>query len=350
MKTSFISNLAMNNAMRMTIARGQLEIQQLQKEAVTGRHADIGIALGAQTSSSVSLNRDLMRMNTILDSNALVSQRLGTSQLALEAMSNSAQQMLETFIVANGANDAPKLAVMQRDVQAALETFTAAGNTSVNGEYLFAGINSDVKPLEDYTIAGSTPKAAFDATFLGHFGFTQNDPAAAGITVAQMDNFITNVLEPTFMGPDWNTNWSSASDTNITSRIRNGEVVESGTNSNSLGMRSFALAAVIGMELLTAPVTSEVREAINGRAIEYSGQAVTGIDNQRSILGVSENRVTKADVALESQIKILRLHINDIEGVDPYEASTRVNSLLAQVETSYALTARIQRLSLMNYL
>jgi len=39
-----------------------------------------------------------------------------------------------------------------------------------------------------------------------------------------------------------------------------------------------------------------------------------------------------------------------VEGVDPYEASTRMNSLLAQVEASYTLTSRIQQMSLMNYL
>ena len=41
---------------------------------------------------------------------------------------------------------------------------------------------------------------------------------------------------------------------------------------------------------------------------------------------------------------------NALESVDPYEASTRVNTLLTQIETSYALTARIQQLSLLDYL
>ena len=36
-----------------------------------------------------------------------------------------------------------------------------------------------------------------------------------------------------------------------------------------------------------------------------------------------------------------------MEGVDPYEASTRVADLLSHIETSYALTARIQQLSLL---
>jgi len=350
MKTSFVSNLALQNAMRLTIGRGQNEIQKLNTEIVTGRYADIGLALGAKTSNSVTLNSDVTRLNSILDSNALVTQRLSASQSALNMMSDSAQQMLEAFIAVNGSDDANRLLIAQRDIESALGAFTIAGNTSANGEYLFSGINTNTKPLEDYLAAGSAPKAAFDALFLGHFTFAQDDPAAAGITVAQMDNFISNVLEPEFTGAAWNTDWSSASDTNVTSRILKNEVVESSTNANSVGMRNFALAAVIGAELLNSPISAEVRTSVNASAIEYAGLAVTGIDNQRSTLGVSENRITKANTALESQLRIISLHLGDVEGVDAYEASTRMNSLMAQVETSYTLTARIQQMSLMNYL
>jgi flagellar hook-associated protein 3 FlgL len=350
MKTSFVSNLAMQNAMRLTIARGQNEVQKLQEEVVTGRYADIGLALGAKASNSVTLNSDVSRLNGILDSNALVTQRLSASQASLDLMSDSAQQMLEAFISVNGSDDANRLLIAKRDIETALGAFTVAANTSSNGEYLFSGINTNTQPLEDYLAAGSAPKAAFDATFLGHFGFTQDDPAAANITVAQMDNFISNVLEPAFTGAAWTTDWSNSSDTNVSSRIMKNEVVDSGTNANADGMRSFALAAVIGIELLSSPISEAVRTAVNASAIKYAGSAVTGIDNERSMLGVSESRITKANTALESQIRILTLHLGDVEGVDAYEASTRMNSLLAQVEASYTLTARIQQMSLMNYL
>ena len=350
MKTSFISNLSMQNSMRSTIASGQAEVMKLQEEIVTGRYADIGLSLGAKTSNSVSLNQDVSRLKTIQDSNALVTQRLSASQLALDMMADSAQNMLEAFISVNGSDDANNLLIARRDVESSLGSYTVAINTSSNGEYLFAGINTSTKPVDDYFAAGSTAKAAFDATFSGYFGFTQSDPQAAGITTAQMDDFITNVLEPEFLGNNWKTNWSSASDTNMSSRILKNEVVDSGVNANANGMRYFALAAVIGIELLDSAISSDVRTAVNASAIEYAGMAVTGIDNQRSNLGVSENRVTKANVALSSQIDIITLHLGDIEGVDGYEASTRMQTLLDQVEVSYKLTARIQQLNLMNYL
>ncbi|MEM5471554.1 flagellar hook-associated family protein [Hoeflea sp. AS60] len=350
MKTSFVSTLALQNAMRLTISRGQTEIQKLQTEIVTGRYADIGLSLAAKSSNSVTLNGDVTRLKGILDSNSLVTQRLSASQASLNMMADAAQQMLEAFITAEGSDDANRLLIAQRDVSSSLEAFTIAANSSSNGEFLFGGINTNTLPIDDYQVAGSSSKAAFDALFLGNFGFAQDDPAAASITVAQMENFLSNVMEPAFSGTDWNTNWSSASDTNVSSRILKNEVVDSSTNANAAGMRNFALAAVIGVELLNSPISSEVRSAVNDAAIKYAGSAVTGIDNERSTLGVSESRITKANTALESQIRILTLHLGDVEGVDAYEASTRMQSLLDQVETSYTLTARIQQMSLMNYL
>ncbi|MCZ7594038.1 MAG: flagellin [Hyphomicrobium sp.] len=42
--------------------------------------------------------------------------------------------------------------------------------------------------------------------------------------------------------------------------------------------------------------------------------------------------------------------VNSLEAVDPNEAATRVSALLTQIETSYALTARIMGLSILDYL
>lgn len=350
MKTSFISNIAVQSAMRLTVSSSQNEIQDLQKEIVTGRFADIGLAIGAGASRSVALNRDLLRLDNIKDSNALATQRLSASQGALTLMADNAQSMLEAFIGVTSSDDSGRLGIAKRDVQTALDAFTGAVNTSSNGEYVFSGINTDAKPLTNYLDAASPARAAFDTSFQSYFGFAKTDPLVSGITATQMEDFITNTLEPSFTGTDWTTNWSSASDTNVTSRITRNDLIESTTNANTEGMRNFGLAAVIGMELLALPIASDVRNVVNTKALAYAGAAVSGLDNERSRLGLAEERVAKANKSLEAQHDIIKLHVTSIEEVDAYEASTRMNSLLAQVETSYKLTARIQQLSLTNYL
>ena len=67
-------------------------------------------------------------------------------------------------------------------------------------------------------------------------------------------------------------------------------------------------------------------------------------------IGGSQNRVELANESLEARKSVLTISISDLEGVDQYEASTRVTGLETLLETSYALTVRISRLSLLNYL
>jgi flagellar hook-associated protein 3 FlgL len=47
---------------------------------------------------------------------------------------------------------------------------------------------------------------------------------------------------------------------------------------------------------------------------------------------------------------IINTQLTDLVGVDTYEASVRLNTLLTQVETSYTITSKIQDLSLVNFL
>ena len=103
--------------------------------------------------------------------------------------------------------------------------------------------------------AGSPNKAAFDAGFLSFFGFTKNDPAAANITAAQMDNFMTTVVEPQFLGAGWQGTWSNATDEGITSRIALNETVQTSVSANEDGMRKLAMAAATVTDMFDSNVS-----------------------------------------------------------------------------------------------
>jgi flagellar hook-associated protein 3 FlgL len=351
MKASFVSNVSLQNAMRITVASAQKEMVQLQEETVTGRHADVGAVLGAKTSRTLDLHRDLQRMESLKSTNALTTQRLAASQEALGLMSSAANDAMEVLIALSGMTSSDQLELAQQNMGNALSTFTAAANTSFSGEYLFAGINSDVTPLKDYLqeTPPSDAKVAFDQAFLAHFGFTQTDPGVSTIAPADMQDFIAD-LETTFMGADWQTDWSNAADENMQSRISAAETVQSSTNVNASGMRYLALGLVIGQELLSIGLGEASRKVVSDSAIDYMGRAISGVDGERSKLGISQSRVTQANTSLDAQITILTTSIKDMEGIDTYEAATRVTTLESQLSLAYTLTSRIQNLSLLNYL
>lgn len=367
MKTSFISSLAMQNSMRSTILKAQLEMTNLNTELTTGKHADLGVTLGANTARSLDLNRDVDRLSSLVSVNSIATQRLKSSQAALDGMAKAAQE-IQKVLVPNTSSAAPTLATVAKTISNAFNTFTGFANTAVSGEFLFSGINTDVKPIDDYFAEGSTLKAAYEVELnafmaaqtpaVGNIADLSKDQAAAFMTrIEGVFNGTTPVTNPPHSdltaGQNydfWTTYGSKASDTNMTSRISQNEVVETSTNSNSHGMRYFAMTAMTAMTFLDDKVPSDVRELVATRSVTNIGTVISGLNQQQSQLGLSESRVSKANDSLAAQKKIIETHLLDIEGIDTYEVKTRLDLLQQQIEIAYSLTSRLQKMSLVNYL
>ncbi len=352
MRISFTSNLAMQNSMRLTVSQSQSALQKAQTEVSTGTYADQGVALGYQSGRSVNLTVEKNRLNAIVDSNSIVSQRLSASQSALTNMSDNLQTSMNSLIALSGSNDQTLLNTTTQSLQSQLDAFVASGNTSANGEYLFSGINTANQPLTAYG-PGTPAKTSFNNA-LSNYMSTNGIASMSNFTLAQMQDFVQNKLAPMYTAGNsadkWKTDWSAASDTNMTSRINTSETVQSSANANNDGFRNFALGSVMGIELLGSDVTPDVRQYISKTAISYMGQAIAGVDSQRSALGLSEARVKTAGDTITAQVNIVETAFNNMNEVDAYEASTKVNNLLSQMEASYQLTSRLQKLSLSNYL
>lgn len=349
MKTSFVSTASVSQSLRNQLLRMQSELISANKELQSMRVADRGLALGARTSQSISLSRDMERVNGLIDQNGLVASRLTSTQNALKQLEDQAQSFLST--ISAGMGSPATQAVTLVDAKGTLEALTSILNTTVNGEHIFSGINTDVTPLGDYTAPGSPAKAAFDTAFAGFFGFPQTDPQAANITAAQMDTFIDTVVQPQFLGAGWQASWSQASDDLITSRIALNETLPTSVNANSDGIRKLAMAATSIYEMLSAPDMSvAAKSALLERAHGMVGEAVADLARVQSETGIVQQRVSKATERLRMQADVFEQTIGKMEGVDPYEASTRVTALIDQIETSYALTARLQKLSLAKFL
>lgn len=368
MKTSFISSLAMQNSMRSTILKAQLEMTDLTTELTTGKHADLGVALGANTARSLDLNRDVQRLTSIISVNSIATQRLEASQLALKNMSEAANE-IQKVLVPNTSAEEPTLSTVRNTITNAFNNFIGFANTSVNGEFLFSGINTDVKPVDDYFAADSKLAKAYNDE-LNYYMTNVVSPAvgdASQLTKDQVATFMsdmekkfngeTKVTNPPHadldVGTDydfWTAFGSNSSDVNMTSRISQTEVVETSTNANSKGMRYFAFTAMTTMTFLQDNIAPEIREQVSMDAVNNIKSAIDGLNQQASKLGLSEERVSKANEALAAQKKIIETHLIDLEGIDTYEAKTRLDLLKSQIEIAYSLTARLQQMSLVNYL
>jgi flagellar hook-associated protein 3 FlgL len=350
MKTTFVSTAAMAGVQRQAILKAQGELATAQKEISTGRLADVGLSLGSQTRQVVSLRAEHARLTTMVTTNHMAGSRLEASQLTLDHIRQTADEFLGALVaVGNGTTGARTL---QQTAAEGLKGLIGSLNASAGGQYLFGGINSDAKPMADYFAAPApaASKQALDGAFAAAFGIAQGDPGTEAISAADMQSFLDGDFKALFEEPQWSTTWSAASPENIQSRISASEVVDTSVNANEQAFKKLAMAytmvADLGAEGLDDATFRVVAEAAT-RLISEGIQEVTELQGR---VGAAQGRIAQTTERMSMQIDLIAGDIGTLENVDPYEAATRVTTLMTQLESGYALTGRLQSLSILNYL
>lgn len=349
MTSTFIASSAVSGAVRASLMKLQTKLAQAQKEVTTGRLADVGLSLGFKTGQAVSLRQEHTRLVSITETNGLVASRLDASQAALAALAKGAQSFLGQLIAARDSDATPQ--IIEGQARAALAAFADLANSNFNGAALFAGVNTDVKPIAGYTSSPPSANAQAVATaFSTAFGISQSDPAVANIAPAAMQAFLDGAFAGLFDPAAWASTWSTASDQNMKSRISTSELVETSVNANDEAFRKLASAYTMLADLGTSDLNLETYRTVVDTATRVVGEALDGITALQASLGTAQARIENANDRMSIEIDIMANHIGALEGVDPYEASSRLSTLLSQIETAYATTARIQRLTLLDYL
>ncbi|MEI2385844.1 flagellar hook-associated family protein [Breoghania sp. JC706] len=349
MKTTFVSSYSLSNSSRGVLMKQAVDIAKLRTELSSQRKADVGLDLGSGTGEAVTLRSEYNRLNAIMDTNALVASRLDVTQAGLDDLLSTAEDFLSTLV---GVSDSSGSAeVSQSEAAAGLDLLVSRLNTQLNGSYIFAGLNTDVSPVADYygTPAGSN-KTAVDAAFFNAFGISQDDPAVANISAADMQTFLDGDFEALFDDPAWGNDWSSASDKRIRSRISTSELAETSVSANEDAFRQLAEAFTMVADLGTANLGEAAYKAVTDKATALLGKAIAGVTDVMADMGTAQERVSNASERLAIQTDILNGRINELESVDPTETAVLLQNAVTQMEVSYAVTARLSELSLINYL
>lgn len=349
MKTTFVSTQAISTAVRFSVLKTQAELITAQKEVASGRWADVGLNLGGHTGQAVSLRHEHARLNTIMDTNGLIAARLDTSQTALAGVDKSANDFLSSLLSVRNADSGPEVVLPQ--AKSNLAALIATLNSTLSGQYIFSGINTGAEPVTDYfATPAAASKQSVDTAFFNAFGMTQSDPAVDTITAADMRAFLDTDFKALFDAGPWKTNWSSASDQNIRSRISPSELTETSANANEPALRKLAMAYTMVADLGTERLNKDAFQTVVDTAARLVAEATSGVTAMRAQIGATQNRVERANESMSLQRDIFSSRIAGLENVDPFEVSMRITALMTQLETAYALTARIQRLGLLKHL
>lgn len=347
--SSYISTSSISTTLLQSVLNAQQQLSISEQEASSGSYADVGLQLGAVTNQDFSLRQEQTQMQTYADTNNAVSTRLSGTQNVLSQLQTTAQNFLNSLISSTNQNGVGT--DLQTTAQDALQSFTTQLNTSVNGQYIFAGINTGVQPVTNYFSAGSANSASVDSAFQAAFGFSQSSSSnVATITGSQMQNFLTTQFPSLFQGTNWTSNWSSASDTTISSQISDTETATTSVSANQTAFQELAQGYTMVASLGAQDLSTDALNQVVSQATTMMQQGIAGLVSMQTNLGFTQNDITDANNQMSVQLNILSTQISNLESVNPYQISTQVTSLQTQIETAYSLTSQLQKLSLVNYI
>lgn len=153
MRTTFVSTLALWNSSKTSLDKLQTGLVKANKELVTGRESDVGLKLGYKTGQTLSLRQDRAEIDALVDSNASILLRMKSSTTALDQVRSTGDKFMDALIATPLSSSS--IPTLMYQAKANLQNLISSMNNTAGGQYIFGGINSQEKPLNDY--AGGTP-------------------------------------------------------------------------------------------------------------------------------------------------------------------------------------------------
>jgi flagellar hook-associated protein 3 FlgL len=197
--------------------------------------------------------------------------------------------------------------------------------------------------------SAAAQQATADA-FQTAFGVAISGAGASSITATDMQAFLTGPFASLFTGSNWTTNWSSASSTPTSALIAPGQTVTTSATANDTPFQELVSAYVSVSDLGLSSLNSSTQTAVLNNAVSLVGSALQGITNSQSTLGISQSQITSVNSQMQTQSTFVTNWINQLAGVNAYQAASDLTNLTTQLETAYSLTDRISKLGLVNYL
>jgi flagellar hook-associated protein 3 FlgL len=326
-------DLAYSFLLRRHTVSAKAELQSLNGEVVTGQVRDITAHVRGDVQPLAALDSTLSR----LDGYAVLARETGlmaeSMQTALGTISSISSDLSEFLISSNSSALESRVSAAGSTARANLNTVVSALNTRFGDQSIFAGKATASQAVTDSetlltavqtAAAGATSaadvQAAVSAWFDDPAGYEatiyQGGAPRAPLTVADGEQAQLNI---------------TAVDPAIKETLKGltmAALLDKGILANFPAARQ-QLAKDAGLHLLQSNTD---RAYLTGRL----GGVQAQIDTAAS-----------RNSAESTTLKIVR---NEITTVDPYEAASKLQDMQSQLEKIYTLTARMTRLSLMDYL
>lgn len=330
--TAFTSVGDLSRMMLLRPAGAQLKARMLTltQEAATGLKSDVPAALNGQMGRLAQLQDRLTLLQAHAEAAHSVRAELEGLQTAMEAM----QKLGGGLLPAANMADATSLGVRSNEARQDFHAAVGLLDVAVAGRHLLSGTAIETPPLSDAAailddaraqVAGLTDPAQIAATLdawftapLGAGGFADvhfqgnADPREVRVAPGETIRQDRNALDPAFLGL----------------------------------LKGLALGALAADPGLSREQGATLLDAAGTRI----AGAATALTQRRADLGLQEAVVERAASRNAAETLSLSLIRSDMLAADPYDTATALTETEASLQNLYALTSRLSRLSLTDYL
>jgi len=334
MTVSGIGDMAQRLLFRQQTGGLKAAIQTASQEVTTGLTADRAKHRGGDTGPVLALESTLTRLAAFDRAAEDAALMAAGMQSALDTVQDLASGLAVGLLNTGLIAEQQALSALAEDAGQRLDATIRTLNQRVGDRALFAGTVTDGPALAELAIILNAVEAAVLAS-----GATDADGVATAISDWFHDpaGFATVAYQggdP--LGP---------------LRLSGDETVDLPVTAADPALRD-TIMALSTAALLGRGIPADPAEAAT--LVRQAGADLLQSDSDRTQLaariGLVEGRIEAASARNTAEASLLRMTLSDLLAVDPYEAATRLEASQGQLETLYALTARLSRLSLVDFL
>lgn len=311
------------------------DLQRLGTELTTGEKTDLLQATGGDLGALAGIDHALgtLKAHKVATDEAWLFS--SAVQRVFETVQDTTSDLGPSLLQASSSQQATLIQTAAVDAKARFETVISALNTQVADRSVLAGVATGTPALADAetmlaslttAIAGETTAAGVEAAVIAWF----DTPAGGFETVGYTGSDTT--LAPFRIGP------LETAELSITAQDQ--EVRDT--------LKGYAMAALIADGALSGDHPERI--ALLETAATQLITSDRALAELRAAVGSIEARIDTAAARNEAEGTALELARNEIVAVDPYQTASELQQTQTQLETFYALTARLSRLSLAEYL
>lgn len=331
-----IGDLSRAALLRQANAQLKSRLLVLTQESASGVKSDMAQAVGGNFGHLAQVEARLTTLAAYRETAAAAQAELAGLQAALETIGKIGSEIGNGMSSGVSATDETSISIRSRQARDDLNAVVGLMNVEIGGRFLLSGSAVETRPMGDAAgiladaraqVAGLTDPAAIAAAISGWFG------AAPGL------------------GGFADTWFGGNTDTRMVASSSQAAVTQTLTGLDP-SFRDILKGLVLGA-LADDPAVALAREdkaALVAQAGTTTLAGVRALTMRRAEVGMQEEAIARDAVRNAAETTAMSIARTRIVEADPYETASALTQTETNLQNLYALTARLSRLSLTDYL